>query len=381
MPERVLITGGAGFIGSHVADELLAAGYRVRTLDSLEPQVHGENEGAADGQPDRRWPAYLAASVERVCGEVGDPETVRTALADVDAVIHLAAAVGVGQSMYEPRRYTRINDLGTSTLLEALIQQPVRRLIVASSMSIYGEGRWVDAQGRAQHEVARSLDQLRAHHWEPRDAQGRALHPEATPETTPPQLASVYALGKYFQEQACLIVGRAYRIPTIALRLFNVYGPRQALSNPYTGVLAIFASRLLNGKPPLIFEDGGQRRDFVHVSDVAQAFRLALEAEGMVDEVHNIGSGQSYTVREVAERLQRAMGVTNIEPRMTQEYRVGDVRHCFGDISKACQQLGYTPQMALEAGLAGMNQWLSGARARDHVDSARHELARRGLTV
>ncbi|MFW6059900.1 MAG: NAD-dependent epimerase/dehydratase family protein, partial [Phycisphaeraceae bacterium] len=304
MSRKVLITGGAGFIGSHVADALLAAGYRVRALDSLEAQVHGES----NGDPARRWPAHLAPSVERVVGDICDPNLVRAALRGCDAVIHLAAAVGVGQSMYEVRNYTRINDLGTATLLQALIEQPVRRLIVASSMSIYGEGLWLDEHDRPQRDVTRTLDQLRQRQWEPRDAQGHALHPAPTPETAPPQLASIYALSKYDQEQACLIVGRAYRMPTIALRLFNVYGPRQALSNPYTGVLAIFASRLLNAKPPLIFEDGGQRRDFVHVTDVARAFQLALDAESVSDAVFNIGSGHSCTVCEVAEALRRAMG-------------------------------------------------------------------------
>src|SRR5438067_5270341 len=296
MSRRVLITGGAGFIGSHVTDLLLSAGYSVRILDSLSPQVH--RDGA---------PAYLSREADLVVGDVRDEDRVARALRGVDAVIHLAAAVGVGQSMYEIVSYTQINDCGTAVLLETLARHPVERLICATSMSIYGEGLARNRNGEIVAPSERSAEQLRAGRWEPEDEDGAPLTPLATPETKQPWLTSVYALNKYTQERLCLIAGRAYEMPTVALRFFNVYGPRQALSNPYTGVLAIFAARLLNNKPPLIFEDGLQRRDFVSVHDVVRACELALEAPDAVGKALNVGSGQSYTIRQVAALLARTI--------------------------------------------------------------------------
>jgi dTDP-L-rhamnose 4-epimerase len=372
MSERVLITGGAGFIGSHLADELLEHGYQVRALDNLSDQVHGPESGR---------PGYLNPDVELIEGDVRDPEAVRKALDGVDAVYHYAARVGVGQSMYEIEKYTSVNNLGTAVLLEALIEKPVRRLVVASSMSIYGEGLYVDGEGRPVLGQERGLDRLKAHDWEVRDDQGQPLTPVPTPESKTPCLSSVYALSKYDQERMCLMVGRAYSIPTVALRFFNVYGTRQALSNPYTGVLAIFASRLLNGNPPLIFEDGYQMRDFVHVSDIARASRLALEVESARDQVLNVGSGRQYTVREIARAMAEVLGRKDVEPEVTGKYRVGDIRHCFADITMARRVLGYEPQMPLERGLIELSSWLEGQVATDRVAQAGEELAARGLTV
>jgi dTDP-L-rhamnose 4-epimerase len=372
MSKQVLITGGAGFIGSHLADELLARGYRVRALDNLSPQVHGD-WGAR--------PAYLHEDVELIVGDVRDPQAVREALRDVDAVFHFAACVGVGQSMYEVARYTEVNNLGTAVLLEALVEHPVERLVVASSMSLYGEGRYVDERGRVIEGEERPLEQLRAGDWEPHGANGERLMPLATPETKRPSLSSVYALSKYDQERLCLMIGRAYGIPTVALRFFNVYGPRQALSNPYTGVLAIFASRLLNDNPPLIFEDGNQQRDFVSVYDVARACRLALETPGIAGGVYNIGSGNHYTVREIADRVAAAVGKPHIEPELTGRYRVGDIRHCFADISLARRDLGYEPQVSLDDGLSELAEWLEGQQAHDRTGEMQEELETRGLTV
>jgi dTDP-L-rhamnose 4-epimerase len=372
MGSQILITGGAGFIGSHLADTLLAAGHRVRALDNLAPQVHGERGTRPD---------YLDPRVDLVVGDVRDLETVQRALTGVDTVFHLAAAVGVGQSMYEIAHYTAVNNLGTAVLLEALAERPVRRLIVASSMSVYGEGAYECADGRPCLASERSLAQLKAGDWAPHGADGEPLTPRPTPEGKPPSLASVYALSKYDQERMCLIVGRAYGIATTALRLFNVYGPRQALSNPYTGVLAIFASRLLNGNRPSVYEDGLQRRDFVHVVDVAAAFRLAMEhpeADGLV---LNVGSGQSYTILEIAERVAAATGRAELRPLVTGKYRVGDIRHCFADISEARRVLGYRPAVQLDVGLAELADWLQGQEATDRVEEAGAELAARGLTV
>jgi dTDP-L-rhamnose 4-epimerase len=379
MGQHILITGGAGFIGSHLADELLRAGHRVRALDNLSPQVHGA-PGSRGERPD-----YLSPDVELQVGDVRDPAAVRRALDGVDAVYHFAAAVGVGQSMYEIAQYTDINNMGTAVLLEALVERgrsaPLRRLVVASSMSLYGEGLYRAADGTLVSDAERTREQLVAGEWEARDAQGHPLEPLPTPETKAPSLASVYALSKYDQERMCLMVGRAYGIPTVALRFFNVFGTRQALSNPYTGVLAIFAARFLNDRSPMIFEDGLQQRDFVSVYDVARACRLALDAPGAEGEVFNVGGGRRYTIREIAERMATALGKGYVAPEITGKYRVGDIRHCVADVSKARAVLGYAPEVPLEAGLVELAEWLEGQTAADRVAEASAELAARGLTV
>lgn len=368
---HILITGGAGFIGSHVADELLSHGYRVRVLDNLAPQVHG---------PQRKRPAYLSSEVEFLCGDVRDRDAVRRALSGIDAVFHFAAAVGVGQSMYEISEYTSVNDLGTANLLQELIAKPVDALIVASSMSIYGEGLYRNASGDVVAEE-RSLRQLQAGDWELHDAAGEVLVPKPTPESKPPQLSSIYALSKFDQERMCLITARAYGFRAMALRFFNVYGPRQSLSNPYTGVLAIFASRLLNGNRPLVFEDGMQQRDFVSVYDIARACRLALEAKHAPSGVLNIGSGSAVSICEVAQKLARILGCEHLEPQMTGRYRAGDIRHCFADASLARRTLGYEPQVDFETGIADLAVWLKEQAPEDRVAEACAELSTRGLTV
>lgn len=374
MKPRVLITGGAGFIGSHLADELLLHGYQVRVLDCLLPQVHG---------PDAERPEYLAADVELIVGDVRDPATVQRALRGVDAVFHLAAAVGVGQSMYEVAHYTSVNNLGTAVLLQALADSPVARLVVASSMSIYGEGAYRSLEGELVTAPERPLEQLQAGRWEVSDAAGRPLAPVATPETKTPAASSVYALSKYDQERLSLIVGGAYRIPTVALRFFNAYGPRQALGNPYTGVLAIFSSQYLHGHQPSIFEDGLQQRDFVNVHDVARACRLAMEVPEAAGHVFNIGSGEAVTVRQVAAKIGEVLGLETIQPEITARYRVGDIRHCFADIGKANRILGYQPQISFPEGLTELAEWLRSQTrlAADATSQARQELTARGLVV
>jgi dTDP-L-rhamnose 4-epimerase len=369
--DRILVTGGAGFIGSHLADHLLARGARVRALDSLVPQVHGESGTR---------PSYLHPEVELLVGDVRDTALVRRALAGVDAVVHLAARVGVGQSMYQIADYVGANDVGSSVLLEAIAAHPVRRLVVASSMSVYGEGLYLDATGSPVEDADRDVESLRRAAWDVTGPGGGARRPVPTPETKRPSLRSVYALTKYDQERLALLIGGAYGIPTIALRLFNVYGTRQALSNPYTGVLAIFAARLLNGRPPVVFEDGLQRRDFVHVSDVARAIVHALDAPTGTTGVFNIGSGESVTVLEVARRLAVALGRTGPEPEITGQYRVGDIRHCFADITRARDALGYEPAMPMDQGMDELARGLEREQAADLVAEARAELATRGLT-
>lgn len=370
MGRQILITGGAGFIGSHLADELTRAGHRVRLLDNLSAQVHGHQSGAPD---------YLNADAELRVGDVRDPDCVRRALEGVEVVYHLASKVGVGQSMYEVTRYVEDNNLGTAVLLQSLIERPVERLIVASSMSIYGEGLYLTSSGIPSVETERTLEQLKAGDWEVRDAGGNKLTPAPTPETKRPSLASVYALSKYDQECMCLMIGRAYNIPTVALRFFNVYGPRQSLRNPYTGVVSIFASRILNGNPPLIFEDGNQRRDFVSVYDVAQACRLALESPAAAGRALNVGSGHSQSILEMAARLATLLGKAEIKPVVAKQYRVGDIRHCYADISLAREVMGYEPRVSFDEGLEDVGLWLQNKVTTDKVAEANSELIDKGL--
>jgi dTDP-L-rhamnose 4-epimerase len=368
---RVLITGGAGFIGSHVADALLGAKYEVRLLDNLSPQVHG---------PHPQRPSYLSKDAELIVGDITDALTVDRALRGSDMVVHLASSVGVGQSMYDIESYVRANELGTAVLLQALTKRSVQRLVVASSMSIYGEGLGRTVDGEAISPDERSTDRLKQGDWEVKDPQGRSLEPIATPETKQPSLSSIYALNKFAQERMCLITGKAYGIPTIALRFFNVFGPNQALSNPYTGVLAIFAARLLNDRPPLVFEDGLQRRDFVHVRDVARACVLALET-GHVNDVFNVGSGQSRSILSVARDLARVMERPGLAPRVTGKYRAGDIRHCFADIEKSRNLLGFEPRVSFDEGLDELSGYLADQIADDQAEKATEELLRRGLVA
>lgn len=368
MKKTVLITGGAGFIGSHLANELLANGYHVRALDVLAPQVHGD---------ERRRPAYLNKDVELIQGDIRDAHVLDRALKGVDSVFHFVALVGVGQSMYQIEQYTSVNNVGTALLLEKVVKSPVKKLVVASSMSVYGEGMYQTSDGAPYAQAARPVDQLRKHQWEPVTDSGEPLVPVPTPEWKTPSLASIYALSKFDQEQMCLITGRAYGIPTVAMRFFNVYGPYQALSNPYTGVLAIFAARLLNGQRPVIFEDGNQLRDFVCVYDVARACRLALERP--VDGVAlNVGSGESVSIREVAERVAHALD-KKMEPEISGSFRVGDIRHCFPDTSLARDLLGYSPAYNLDRGVKDLAGWLERQVAQDRFHEMQQELTARGL--
>jgi dTDP-L-rhamnose 4-epimerase len=375
MGETVLITGGAGFIGCHVGRELLQRGHRVVALDSLIEQVHG-----ADVQAGGR-PQFLEPDIELIRADVRDGEAVAKALKGVDSVIHLAAEVGVGQSMYEVERYTSTNDVGTAVLFERLIDHPVRRVVTASSMSIYGEGLYRDADGELVQDAARATLRDGQSNWEPLDKQGRPLTPIATPEWKQPNLSSIYALNKYVQERTTHIMAPPYGIEGVCLRLFNVYGAGQALSNPYTGVLAIFASRFLNGQAPMIFEDGEQRRDFVHVRDVARAFASALEHEQAPGGTYNVGSGRDISVRQVAEELARAMGRNDLHAEIVGKARIGDIRHCFCDTTKAREDLGVEATEDFTEGLVELAEWVGQQTAEDHVEKARKELEARGLVA
>lgn len=368
--DRVLITGGAGFIGRYLTRRLLDRGHDVRILDPLIEQVH-------QGQR----PRDLAADAELIIGDVRDSSALENALEGCSAVIHLAAEVGVGQSMYAVERYVSVNDLGTACLLQALLNRNIRRVVVASSMSIYGEGLYRTADGRVVEDAVRKPRSSAAASWDPLDEHGRPLIPMPTPEWKRPSLASVYALTKFVQEQLTLTLSAAYGIEGVALRLFNVYGPGQALSNPYTGVLAIFASRLLNGQRPLIFEDGQQRRDFVHVDDVARAFTMALEEPAAAGQVFNVGSGVDRSILEIGTLVAQAMGRPDLAPETLGKARAGDIRHCFCDASKARDALGFAAHKDFSAGLAELSEWVAQQTAHDGVEEARRELEKRGLVA
>ena len=371
MTETILVTGGAGFIGRFVTEELLARGNRVRVFDSLIDQVHGVVDGSQ----------MLNPEAELIRGDVRDKDAVASALDGVDSVIHLAAEVGVGQSMYEVERYTSTNDDGTAVLFEKLIDRPVRRVVTASSMSIYGEGLYRDADGELVQDAERHGLKDGLSNWEPVDAEGRPLTPVATPEWKRPNLSSIYALNKYVQERTTHIMAAPYGMEGVCLRLFNVYGPGQALSNPYTGVLAIFASRLLNGQQPMIFEDGEQRRDFVHVTDVARAFADALTLPAAAGGTFNIGSGQDRSVREIATELARAMGKNDLAPQIVGKARIGDIRHCFCDTTLAADRLDFRAKQDFGTGLAELAEWVAQQTATDRVDQMRAELEAKGLVA
>jgi dTDP-L-rhamnose 4-epimerase len=369
---RVLITGGAGFIGSHLADRLLADGHEVRALDNLDRQVHTDGE-----RPD-----YLAGDVELQVGDVRDHDAVGRALDGVDAVVHFAAAVGVGQSMYEIERYTSINAIGAAVVLEEAVvrRDDLRKLLVASSMSIYGEGQYANPN-TGESGIApwlRPEIQLAAHEWEVLADDGTPLQPEPTAETKPLRPTSIYAINKRDHEEMFLAVGAAYGLPAVALRFFNVYGERQALSNPYTGVAAIFSSRLLNDRPPVVFEDGSQTRDFVDVRDIARCCALALERDGADGRTLNVGTGLPTSIGEVARVIAAGLG-KEIESEVRNEYRAGDIRHCYADTRLADELLGFRAEIPFETGMQELLAWLEGQEATDSVDAAREVLVARGL--
>ncbi len=367
---RTLVTGGAGFIGSHLVPRLVERGDDVVVLDTLEPQVHGGQ------QPE------LPDGVELIVGDVGDPDTADKALEGVDAVVHLAAAVGVGQSMYEIDKFVRHNTMGTATFLERMINRAERpsRLVVASSMSIYGEGGYQCARHGEFAPGPRPEEQLARGVWEVLcPVCGNESSTVPTREDKPIIPTSVYAITKRDHEELSLVVGAAYGIPTTALRFFNVYGPGQALSNPYTGVAAIFASRLLNGRAPTMFEDGDQSRDFIHVSDIVSGIMLALERDDAVGQAVNLGTGRATTVNDIGRIMAKGLGV-DVEAERLGKFRAGDIRHCIADITRASELLGFAPTVTLEDGMTALIGWLEGQHAEDRVDDAARELAARGLT-
>jgi dTDP-L-rhamnose 4-epimerase len=372
MSQKVLITGGAGFVGSHLADGLLREGYTVRVLDNLTPQVHQNT-----------LPNYLSPEVEIIYGDVRDRDALLHALKDVNVVFHFAAAVGVGQSMYEISRYMEVNTIGTAQLLQVLLDSKasLQKLIVASSMSIYGEGSYTCLKCGLVAPPIRTNVQLRSGNWDVNcPICGKAVTPCPTCEDKPSAVTSVYALSKRDQEELCLVFGRTYDVPVVALRFFNIYGTRQALSNPYTGVAAIFASRLLNNQPPLIFEDGNQLRDFVSIHDIVQANLLAMKCRQANGQIINIGSGHPIKIRKVAELLAQTLG-KEIKPVVTRQYRSGDIRHCYADLTRAREVLGYEPRISHMDGFRELVSWLQLQHAEDKAEIAMKELKTYGLSA
>jgi dTDP-L-rhamnose 4-epimerase len=370
MKPLVLVTGGAGFVGSHIVEMLLERGYPVRVYDKLVEQVHSGST-----------PKYVPKEAEFIRGDMCDIDTLRDALDGVGMIVHDAAEVGVGQSMYEIVRYVDANTGGTAVLLELLANEPhqVEKIVVASSMSIYGEGAYFCSQDNEVYPRLRSEEQLERHAWEVRCPEcARPVEMIPTPEEKPLFPTSIYAISKMDQELMCLAVGHAYGISVVALRYFNTYGPRQALSNPYTGVPAIFSSRLLNARPPVVFEDGQQGRDFIHVTDVARANILALESDRANGNVLNIGTGRTTSVLQVARTLTERLGV-DVEPEIVGEYRAGDIRHCYADTSRARKILDFEAKVRFEDGMGELVNWVREQQAVDLVDSARAELGQRGL--
>lgn len=371
---KVLITGGAGFIGSHLADLLLDSGYEVRALDNLDPQVHGIGQVKPD---------YLSPAVELFVGDVRNHLDVQQALEGCDILVHFAAAVGVGQSMYEIERYTSVNSIGAAVVLEEAVKVRHRlsRMLVASSMSIYGEGLYLCHSCGEFAPKLRSSKQLMERNWEvicPKC--GESGKPIAVPETKPLHPTSIYAVNKRSHEEAFLAIGEAYSIPTTALRFFNVYGTRQALSNPYTGVGAIFASRLLNDHPPVIFEDGTQSRDFIHVKDVSRACLMALENLDSSGLVLNVGTGSPTTILQIAEAIALELGKPVDDIIVRNEFRAGDIRHCFADVSLCSNVLGFRAEIDFRDGVSDLCSWVATTTSSDLFDRATSELQQRGLT-
>ncbi|HLB52561.1 MAG TPA: NAD-dependent epimerase/dehydratase family protein [Chlamydiales bacterium] len=352
--KHALITGGAGFIGSHLADKLIERGFDVTILDNLLPQVHQD-----DVKDARDWPDYLNPKARKIKADILSPNVFEKALEGVTHLVHLAASVGVGQSMVHIVDYTRNNTLAAAVILETLAKgkHTIERMAVASSMSIYGEGAYFSSKNNCIiAPPPREMDQVQEKKWEV-CKDGETLISIPTHESKSLMPASIYAINKRDHEEMFLVMGKALHIPTVALRIFNTYGSNQSPSNPYTGVVAIFISRLLNDLPPLIFEDGKQMRDFVHVNDVAQAFSTVLECDQKLWDVFNVGSGKQISIYAIAKLLAKILN-KKIEPEILNHYRMGDIRHCFADITKMEQVFGFRPKIDLEEGMTELVKWV-----------------------
>lgn len=374
---RVLVTGGAGFIGARLSRHLVSRGHAVRVLDNLSPQIHGPDALARSGPLQQ-----LRDEVELVVGSVTNPEAWQHAIAGQDAIVHLAAETGTGQSMYESDRYVQVNVSGTALMLDALGKLPnkVSKVIVSSSRAVIGEGAYRDASGRIVFPPSRrdrDLSQGRFGLY--CETTGEELESVPTDESAPFQPTSVYGITKQAQEQlvatGCAALGRAF----VALRYQNVYGPGQSLSNPYTGLLSIFSTRLLSGRGIEVFEDGEESRDFVFIDDVVAATTAALERETANNRIVGIGSGTRTSVLQAARGLAAALGCEP-ELRISGRYRLGDIRHNCADLSRAREVLGYVPSVTFEEGLRRFVAWVrEQGPGSDGYERSLEELGSRGM--
>ena len=368
---KVLITGGAGFIGSFVTDKLLELGHDVRILDNLDPQVH----------PSGALPAYINKEAEFIKGDVRDYNTLEKVLKGARVVFHFASCVGVSQSQYMIKKYTDVAVGGTGNLLDIIVNKKnnVKKIIVAASMSSYGEGLYACDTCGTVRPALRSEGQMKKKQWEPLcPTCGRVVKAAATDEKQYYQCNSIYGITKKVQEEMVMHIGRTYDIPAVSLRFFNVYGPRQALSNPYTGVCAIFISRIKNNNPPVIYEDGLQTRDFISVHDIVEANILAMTRKGADFEEFNVGSQNPMSIKKIADVLIKLYG-KDLKPHITNQYRKGDVRHCFADIKKINNKLCFKPRVDLRAGMKELIEWSRTECAKDGFNKAKSELKRKGL--
>ena len=373
MGKRVLVTGGAGFIGSHTVDELIAQGHKVRVYDNLNPQVHGEGADTPD---------YLNPDAEFVKGDVRDRDHLYKSIKDIDLIIHDAAEVGVGQSMYSVDQYISTNVQGTGVLWDILVNEKhcIEKVLVASSMSLYGEGNYECVEHGKISPKPRPDSQLTQGKWEMLCSQcGSPVSPVPTDEEKELDCTSVYAQSKKDQEVYSLMIGRAHNIPTVACRYFNCYGPRQSLNNPYTGAAAIFCSAIKNNIPPLIYEDGNQRRDFIHVKDLVRGKLLLLDESKADYGIFNIGTGIPSSILELAETMIQLCG-KSFTPDVIYKFRNGDIRDCYADISKI-KKLGFQPQYSLIEGLKNLIDWSDGKKAVSKIKDAHEQLLDKGLVL
>ncbi|MFX1293616.1 MAG: SDR family NAD(P)-dependent oxidoreductase [Promethearchaeota archaeon] len=373
--QNILVTGGAGFIGSHLIDTLINKGYNVKVVDNLEPQVHGASQ---------QIPVYLNKKVDFILGDIRDLEVIQRSIEDVDAIYHFAASVGVGQSMYQIDKYVSINTQGTARLFDFLVnrENDVQKIIIASSMSIYGEGKYECQNCGIVFPPLRDIDSLKSKQWELKCLTcGSTLKRLPTDESKPLYPNSIYAQSKRHQEEMALLIGKNYGIPTVVLRFFNVYGTRQSLSNPYTGVCAIFSSRLKNNNPPIIYEDGLQTRDLIHISDIVAANILALEKQAANFEIFNVGSGTAITILDIAKILIQLMQI-QVKPKIVNQFRKGDIRHCYANITKIRNKLGFKPKIKIQDGFKDLIDWVNAQiSVEDKFQVAESELQKHGLTM
>lgn len=373
MAVKILITGGAGFIGSNLSLQLVSKGYKVVVLDNLSPQIHGDKNSS---------PLYnsIKDKVAFIEGDVRDRSAVSKAIAGVNIVVHLAAETGTGQSMYAVEKYIDVNCTGTGVLLDVLLNEKnaVKKVVLASSRAVYGEGKYLGKNGVA-YPALRGEAQMQQKKFEPIDDDGQELQLQATDEISKINPLSIYGITKYNQEQYVRLACASVNIPYVIFRYQNVYGPGQSLKNPYTGILSIFSTQIKNGNNINVFEDGKESRDFVFIDDVVNATILGIEKQEANNKTFNVGSGVATSVIKVAETLKR-LYVSSVEIKITGNYRIGDIRHNYADLEKINNQLGFAPLTDFETGITLFADWVNQQQIeKDNYEKSMAELAEKGL--